>query len=191
MDALTALCTRTSAVKLVDPAPDAEKLEAVLQAGLRAPDHGRLRPWRFILVRNEARERLGDLLAEALAAREPAASAALIASERDKAFRAPLVIIVVAAVTENHKIPAIEQVVSAGAAAQNLLLAAHALGFGGMWRTGAAAYDERVKKGLGLKPGDSIVGFLYIGTHAAPPVTKRPDATGVVVEWQAPPQAGG
>ena len=120
MDALTALTTRSSAVRLVDPAPTGAALTAILAAGARAPDHGHLRPWKFVLVRGAARDKLGQLLAIALRAREPDAPEALVAKERARALRAPLIIAVVATVRAHPKIPAIEQVISAGAAAQNM-----------------------------------------------------------------------
>jgi nitroreductase len=183
MDALTALTTRSTAVRLVEPAPAGANLAAILAAGARAPDHGRLRPWKFVLVRGAARDKLGQLLVSALRARQPDAPEAVFAKERDRAQRAPLIVAVAAKVRAHPKIPAIEQIISAGAAAQNMLVAAHALGFGGMWKTGPAAYDGQVKAGLGLEPEDVIVGFLYFGTHAAPPPTKAADIAGLCVEW--------
>jgi nitroreductase len=183
MDALTALTTRVSPARLVDPAPQGATLDAILDAGLRAPDHGRLRPWKFLLIRGEARRRFGEVLASALLKREPASEEKFLQAEREKPLRAPLLIVVAAAVQASPKIPEIEQVVSAGAAAQNMLVAAHALGFGGFWRTGAPAYDANVKQALGLKANDTLVGILYIGTVGAAGPAKKPDPSGVVAEW--------
>jgi nitroreductase len=183
MDALAALTSRVSAVKLADPAPEGEALRAILDAGLRAPDHGRLRPFRFLLVRGAARTRFGELLAAALKRQQPDAPDALLAREREKAMRAPLIVVVAARVTASPKVPEIEQVVAAGAAAENMFVAAHALGFGVMWKTGAPAYDAEVKRALGLEAQDHIVAFLYLGTPAAPVPEKRPDPAGVVADW--------
>lgn len=186
MDALEALTTRRSAAQLVEPAPDDETLSTMLRAGMRAPDHGRLRPWRFIVLRGKARERLGSVMAETLKRREPDAPAPLLERERQKPLRAPLLLVVAAAVAEGHKIPVIEQILAAGAAAQNVMLAAHAMGYGAIWRTGAPAYDDEVKEALGLKKTDAIVGFLYIGSPAAlPPLPSAPDLAGFVRSWPA------
>jgi nitroreductase len=173
MDCLTALVTRASPVELRDPAPSGEALDGIISAALRAPDHGLLRPWRFILIRGAARDRFGQLLASSLGRREPASAKVLLEREQAKPLRAPLIIVVAATPKLNHKVPEIEQIVSAGAAAQNILVAAHALGFGGFWRTGAAAYDTTVKAGLGLRAEDVIVGFLYLGTVARPALPRR------------------
>lgn len=168
MDAMELLLTRSSAVKFCEPAPSEGDLEQMLKAAVRAPDHGRLRPWRFISIRGAGREALGDLFAAAAALANPAATPEALAREKDKALRAPLVILVIAklATQPNVKVPEIEQMLSAGAAAQNILLAAHALGFAAVWKTGAAAYDNHVKSGLGLSSNEYIVGILNIGTRA-------------------------
>jgi len=190
MDALEALTTRASPLQLTDPAPDSAAVNAMLRAAARAPDHGRLRPFRFVVIAGAARSRLGEVLAAALREREPGLPAAVLEKERSKPHRAPLMIVVAARVRDNKKIPAIEQIISAGAAAQNILVAAHALGFGGFWRTGPAAYDDRVKAALGLAASDSIVGFLYLGTPAVPaPPPPAADLAELVTEWSAPQQA--
>jgi len=187
MDAIEALTTRASPLQLADPAPDRDALNAMLRAAARAPDHGRLRPWRFLVITGAARSRLGDMLATALRAREPEAPEAAVEKERTKPLRAPLMIVVAARIRETRKIPAVEQIISAGAAAQNILVAAHALGFGGFWRTGPPAYDEQVKTALGLDASDSIVGFLYIGTPAvAAPPQPPADLAELVTEWTGP-----
>jgi nitroreductase len=183
MDAVTALTTRVSAVALGDPAPAGAALEAILTAGQRGPDHGRLRPFQFLLVRGEGRKRLGELWAESLRRRDPAAGAAVLDKEKGKALRAPLIIIAAARIQGSLKVPTIEQIIATGAAAQNILVATHALGFGGFWRTGPAAYDTEVKQALGLTAADSIVGYLYLGTHTAPPPPPKPISPGAVIEW--------
>jgi nitroreductase len=185
VDAIQALTTRKSAKRLVEPAPSDEHLAVVLRAASKAPDHGRMRPWRFIVIRGDARARLGDVLAAAAHARSPDMTEAGLAREREKVLRAPM-IIVMAATAEpvNPKIPLIERILSAGAAAQNLFVALHALGYGAMWKTGEPAYDPRVKKALGLADSDHIVGFMYAGTLAAPlGEVDVPDLGALVSEW--------
>ena len=184
---LTALIGRVSPLRLVEPAPANADLDQILAAGLRAPDHGRLRPWRFLLIRGDARHRFGDVLAESLKRRKQDLSESALQAEHDKALRAPLLIVVAAVVRGNTKVPEIEQIVSAGAAAQNMLVAAHALGLGGFWRTGDAAYDDHVKQAFGLNTNDEIVGFLYLGHIETPGRPKTPDPSGVVEEWTGLP----
>ena len=179
MQAIDVLLERRSAKALTDPAPDAGALELLLESAARAPDHGRLRPWRFIVIRGTARERLGELMADQLRRRQPAATAESLQRERQKALRAPLIVVVAAVCNAAAKIPPIEQILAAGAAAQNIMLAATALGFGAMWKTGDAAYDDTVKVALGLEAADAIVGFLYLGT--APAAAVPPPARG---QWQ-------
>ena len=191
LDAIEALTTRASPSGLVAPAPDAETLERMLRAAVRAPDHGRLRPWRFILVDGEARDALGQVLADALRHREPNVAEAALTKERAKPLRAPLIVVVAAKVREHRGVPAVEQIIAAGAAAQNLLVAAHALGFGAFWRTGAAAYDEHVKRALGLRAEDSIVGFVYLGTPSTSPAPlPAPDVASPVTRWTGPLDQG-
>jgi nitroreductase len=187
MDALSALSTRTSPVELGEPAPDDAAVETMLAAAVAAPDHGRLKPWRFIAVRGAALARLGEVMATALRAREPDAPEAAIAKERQKPLRAPLILVAAARPIASPKIPAVEQIVAVGAAAQNILLAAHALGFGAMWRTGAPAYDPAVKTALGLAATDEIVGFLYLGTaRKTPAIVGREAPRASFVEWSGP-----
>ena len=168
MDALTALQTRTAAPRLVAPAPNVAEMQEVLKAGLRAPDHGMLRPWRFLIVEGqEALAKLGELF---VAARAPD-SEEQKAKLRDAPLRAPMVIIAVATIGSTDKIPAVEQIMSAGAAVQNMSVALHALGYGSIWRTGGVCYDERVNLALGLAATDQIVAYLYVGT---PTFKERP-----------------
>ena len=166
MDALELLLNRTSALKLTEPGPNASELDQIFRSALRAPDHGRLRPWRFVVIPSDKRERYGELMSELLHLRTPDATPEMLAGERDKALRAPLIIIAAARVKDHPKIPEVEQVLSAGAAVQNIMLTAEAIGYGAMWRTGAPAYDARVKKMLGLDDTDVIAGIVYLGTRA-------------------------
>lgn len=186
MEAIEALTSRRSPAQFTDPAPDEATLAAILQAAMRAPDHGKLKPWRFLVLRGDARKRLGDVMAEAMKHREPEAPANMIEREREKPLRAPLIVVLAAALKEGHKIPVVEQLLAAGAAAQNVMLAAHALGFAAAWKTGASAYDNFVKEALGLAPSDAIVGFLYLGTAAAAPVALPPtELANFVRAWPA------
>jgi len=164
MDALTLLKTRTSPGQLVEPGPTPEQLNEILSAGASAPDHGRMQPWRFIIIAGESRMRFGAVMADSLRRREPTAPAGKIEAEAKKALRAPVIIVVAASVSDNPKVPAVEQIVAVGAATQNMMLAAHALGYGAFWRTGPVAYDEQVKQALGLAAEDAVVGILYLGS---------------------------
>ena len=174
MDAYEGLITRVSPIDIADPAPDEETVRKIVAAALRTPDHGRLRPWRFISIRGEGRQRLGDVFASALQRRDPKVTPELLERERQKPLRGPLLLVVVARIAGPSKIPTVEQILSAGAAAQNIMLASHALGFGAMWKTGEAAYDESVKEALGLEASEIIAGLLYIGTPKALPKSPAP-----------------
>lgn len=162
MDALDLLLQRRSASRLADPAPGGETLENILQAGLRAPDHGALQPWHFVMIAEEGRERFSELLVSA-AARDGADEKA-IEKAQNAPFRAPLIIAVIARCEEHPKVPEWEQVVSAGCAVMAMQMAAQAQGFNGIWRSGAWTEHEVVRQGLGCRAQDKIVGFLYLGT---------------------------
>ncbi len=166
MELLAAIDSRASARRLTPPGPSLEDLKRILEAAARAPDHGRLKPWRLIVVEGGQRARFAEAAALAKRARVAAFSDEQMAAERAKLLASPLLIAVGCVVLKDHKVPEIEQVIAAGAAAQNLFLAAHALGYGVMWKTGAAAYDPGVKSVLGLKPDDHIIGLMHLGTSA-------------------------
>jgi nitroreductase len=168
MDLLESIESRTSALKLGEPAPTREHIERIIQAGVRAPDHGRLRPWRFVVLETAAaRQKLGEAMAQMLVTRFPDSTPAQLDAERGKPMRAPTIIVVAAKITRG-KIPEIEQIGAVAAAVQNMFLAANALGYGAMWKTGAAAYNADVKAMLGLGPEDHIVALLYLGTTTTP-----------------------
>jgi nitroreductase len=174
MDLLAGIQSRTSPLKLTSPGPTEAHLQQILRAGTRAPDHGRLRPWRFLVVEGAAREKLGDAMANCLRARVPASPQEHLDAERNKAMRAPTIVVVGAKISKG-KIPEVEQVGAAHAAVQNMLLAAHALGYGAMWKTGAVAYDAGAKALVGLAPEDHIVGLVYLGTILTPgPLVEAP-----------------
>jgi nitroreductase len=184
MQALNALLQRRSAKTLTAPAPDVGALDLILASAAAAPDHGRLRPWRFIVIEADSLGRFGDLLAAHLRRQHPTTGEETLQRERQKAFRAPMILVVAAVCTAGGKIPVIEQVLSAAAAAQNVMLAAHALGFNSMWQTGGPAYDDEVKAALGLQAKDAIVGFMYLGTDASKPdTTPRPSWRDLVRHW--------
>jgi nitroreductase len=184
MDAIELLHTRYSALKLGEPAPSADAVRAMLESAARVPDHGRLLPWRLILIEGDARLNLGDAFAEALSRRNPLASEQALARERQKGLRAPLVIVVATQCDRTVKIPVIEQTLAAGCAAHSIMLAAFAQGLGAMWRTGDAAYDDTVKRALGIELDDFIVGFIYVGTDIGGPVTRpRRDVEAFSRHW--------
>ena len=185
MQAIDALLQRYSARSLTEPAPDEAALGLILESATRAADHGRMRPWRFIVIQNDARQAFGELLAEHLRRTKGSVSDEALERERRKAFRAPLIVVVAAILTPEGKIPPIEQLLCAGAAAQNMLQAAFVLGFNAMWKTGGPAYDEQVKAALGLESKDAIVGFLYVGTdEQGPGSLPRPDWRQFVQHWR-------
>lgn len=172
-----------SAKAMTEPGPSPEQLRTILAAGARAPDHGKLAPWRFILFEGAARARMGALLTESLAENE--ATEERRAMERGRFLRAPVVVGVVSRVREAIPIPEWEQVLSAGAVCQNMLVAAHAQGFVANWITEWCAYHPRVKEALGLKSGERIAGFIYIGTAAAPLEERvRPDLDSLITRFE-------
>ncbi|WP_158922870.1 nitroreductase [Acidisphaera sp. S103] len=184
MDALELMLSRESALKLESPGPSAEELNRIFDSAVRAPDHGRLRPWQFVVIDETHRAAFGALMADSLRRRDPTATDIELQRERDKAFRAPVIVAVAAKVRKGNKIPEIEQIASASAAAQTIMLAAPAIGYGAVWKTGAPAYDPVVKTALGLAEDDNIVGFLYIGTQVGgPSPIPRPEARDFVTAW--------
>ena len=159
------LLTRASTSRLVPPVPTGEALNQILRAALRAPDHGALRPWRFLVIEGAALGRLADLGAACLRRREPDATDADLDRAREKLTRAPMVVVLGGRIDPVHrKIPEVEQILSIGAAAMNLLNALHALGFAGKWVTGPNAYDPYFAEGLGFAPPERCFGMLMIGS---------------------------
>jgi nitroreductase len=166
MELFEALKSRNTAKAYGGTAPTREHLALALEAAVHAPDHGRLRPWRFMIIEGSQREKLGEILAASARRRVPGLSEGDLQRERGKALRAPMIIVVACRVVPGTKVPAIEQILAAGAAAQNLLLALHAQGYANAWKTGEAAYDPEVKTALGLAADDHIVAFVYAGGGA-------------------------
>lgn len=173
MDAITALHQRVSTPRLTSPAPTPEQLRVLFGAALRAADHGNMRPWRFLVIEGDGLVRLGELFARVAAAKNPD----IAQTELDRCHalpqRAPMIIVSIAKCQPNPKVPRIEQMISAGAATQNLLNAAFAIDVGAVWRTGDLAYDPEVKLALGLVEGEEILGFIYTGTPTVPPHAPR------------------
>jgi len=185
-DSLSRLLSRRSVPPrwLGEPGPSAADIETLLTAAARVPDHGKLVPWRFILIEGEARQRLGEVLAKAFQADNPDADAEKIAAERERFTKAPLVVAVVSRVVPHAKIPEWEQVLSAGAVCMNLLNAATALGYGASWLSGWAAFDRRVLDALGLAPHERIAGFVHIGTATEKPTDReRPNLSEIVARF--------
>ncbi|MFK3795382.1 nitroreductase family protein [Pseudomonas sp. NPDC088444] len=185
MEALDVLLNRVSVPRLIEPAPDAAQREILFGAALRAPDHGGLRPYRFLTVEGDARNRMGDLLAQALVESGGAADEKALEKARFGPLRAPLVVVVIAKLTDHYKVPKKEQVITAGCAAHGVLLAAYAMGVGAVWRTGELSYSPHVAKGLGLAADEEVVAFLYLGTPLNPPrEAAKPDVSEFVSAWQ-------
>lgn len=173
-----------SAKTMTGPGPGTEELETILAAASRVPDHGKLSPWRFILFEGEARTRMGEILSAALLQDDPQASSERLKAERERFMRAPVVIGVISRVREGIPIPEWEQMLSAGAVCQNIVITAHALGYVANWITEWCAYHPLVKEKLGLKPGERIAGFIYLGKSAVPLEDRpRPDVAKLITRF--------
>lgn len=187
MDALDNLLGRysTPAKQLTEPAPSDTELSTLFAAAVTAPDHCGLQPWRFIVIRGNARRRLGDVFVEAYKLRDSSANAAQLENYRLKPLRAPLIIAVVANIqTGNKKVPEQEQIISAAVAAQHIQLAARAMAYNSIWLTGINCHDLYVSSAMGLGFDEKLVGFIYIGTNkqaTLPP--ERPPVAQFVSEW--------
>lgn len=183
MDALENLHQRVSIPALQAPAPTSEQLDNMYRAALRAPDHGAIRPWRFLNVEGDARSRLGQLFAYAAVKKNPELTEEQLAKFHNMPMRAPMLVIAIAKTKQHPKVPHSEQLISAGCAVQNMLLAAYAQGLGAMWRTGDMAYDPTVMQGLSLEEGEEIVGYLYLGTPARERKVPQLDISKFVSDW--------
>lgn len=187
-DPLAALNQRlsTPARNLGEPGPTAEQLDQLLSAAIRVPDHSKLTPWRMLLVRGDARMRLGERLAEIHARIEPDISPSKLAKDRERYSFAPLIVVVIARIDEeNPKVPVQEQILSAGCVAYNLLIGAQAMGMAAQWLTGWAAYDPEAAALFGLAGNERVVAFVHIGTPREPmPERTRPLLADVASEWR-------
>lgn len=182
-ETLDLLRTRRSVAPhlLAEPAPHGAELDALLTIASRVPDHGRLFPWRFIVIEGEARHRVGAAIAAAYRADNPDADEARVATERDRLARAPLVVAVVSRAAPHVKIPEWEQLMSAGAVCMTLVTAANATGYSTSWLTEWFAFDRRVLDALGLDPQERIAGFVHIGTPTQAPVERARPALADIV----------
>ena len=184
--ALSLLQQRHSAParQLIEPAPDEATLQALLQAAIRVPDHGKLVPFRLIRLQGEAKLRCGEQLAALAIRHDPDMAEARREKERLRYTFAPLVIIVVARLDPHSKVPEIEQKLSAGCVAHNLLLGTFALGFGAQWLTGWSAYDRDAANVFGLTENEQVIGFVHIGTTRMDiPERHRPQLADVLSTW--------
>lgn len=176
------------AAELVDPAPSDEEIEQIMQAAMSAPDHGELKPYRFLVIQGQARHELSQVFEQAVRSRNPQADQPTIDKQKNKPLRSPMIIVVIACLTEIPKIPEIEQLLSAGCAAQHIQLACRAMGYGSVWLTGDNAYDIHVYQALGLDMNERIIGFIYTGTPTD--TTQRPklrsSANDKIGHWQRP-----
>ena len=168
MEALELLLNRRSIARLSAPAPEGEALENIIKAGLRAPDHAGLTPWKFVISQGERLQKLSDILVNA--AKSENKEDVIVEKLKNAPFRAPMVITVIAKVKEHAKVPALEQYLSAGCAVQAMQMAACAQGFQGYWRSGEWMFHPEVHKAFGLEGDDEIVGFLYLGTPGCTPM---------------------
>lgn len=186
---LELLLARRSVVanKLGAPGPNSGQLQQMLTVAARVPDHKKLNPWRFIVFQDDARRKFGEILAEVYAAGDDDPSLVRRETEARRFLRAPVVIAVVSHIIEGTVVPEWEQILSAGAACQNLLIAANASGFSGQWITEWYAYDSQIRIALGLRDNERVAGFIYIGTAREQPVERdRPKLEDIVTFWQAP-----
>lgn len=181
---LLALRRSTSADLMTAPGPNDDELDAILEIAARVPDHRRVFPFRFIILRGEGRQRAGDILAQRFAETTPDAGGERVEAERKRFLRAPVVVLVVARIDPNHKTPVWEQELTNGAVCLNLLLAASAYGYGANWITEWYSYDMEVLSSLGLAPDEKASGFVYIGSASEPPRERqRPNLTELVSEF--------
>lgn len=162
MQASELLLTRQSYNKLVEPAPTHSELELILNSAMAVPDHGSLMPWQFIVFQEKARNDLGEIFAEA--AEIDKADEVKIHKAVNMPLRAPLIIAVIAKIKPDCKIPAQEQLITAGCCVHSMQMMAVSLGYQGIWRSGEYAYHPHVHKQLKLESQDEIVGFLYLGS---------------------------
>ncbi|KAF1009639.1 MAG: putative NAD(P)H nitroreductase YdjA [Luteibacter sp.] len=170
--------------QLTEPAPDDAQLRRLIDAAIRVPDHGKLDPFRIRILRGDAKREFGRRLARRAVEANPDLSDAKRDKERNRYEHAPLVLVVTAKIDGDSKVPELEQQITAGCVAYNLMLGVQALDFGAQWLTGWAAYDREVAKLLDMKKSEHVVGFLHIGTPSmVAPERERPRYDDIVSEW--------
>jgi nitroreductase len=173
------------ALRLREPGPSPAQIDTAIDVALRAPDHGALKPWRFVLIHGAARGRLSELFVRRMQQRDPTTPPGKIDKARNMPLSAPLVIAVGAQLRRDHKVPEHEQLLSVGAAVMNLLNAFHAQGFGAIWLTGGNAYDPEVAAALGFDAQERCLGFVYVGSVSPPDngLPERPERARFVRDW--------
>lgn len=172
---------------MTEPGPTEAELDQILRAGLRVPDHGRLWPWRIQVIDKRAQARLGDMCATRFATLHPDTTPEAVEAERRRPSRAPLLLVVTSRIDAEASIPVIEQQLSGGALCQNLLNGAHALGYVAQWLTEWPIYDEEVSAALGHASGDTMIGWVHIGSTSEPPAERaRATINDVVTHWRRP-----
>jgi len=175
-----------SAKAMKGPGPSADQIRTLIACASRVPDHGKLTPWRFVIFEGEARAEFGEVLVRALKTTEPDASEERIKQEQGRFLRAPAVIAVISRVREGIPIPEWEQTLSAGAACQTLCITAHAMGFVANWITEWYAYHPVVREALGMKSGERVAGYIYLGHPAAELIDRpRPELSAIVTHWSS------
>ncbi len=182
---LSLLATRRSGRprEMIAPGPDAVQLDAILAIAARTPDHGKINPWRFVIVPDSARSALATLITTAYRAERPDAARLEIDTLEAFATQAPALVVVLSSPNPERKIPIWEQELSVGAACMNLLHAAHAHGFVGGWLTGWAAYSDVVRDAFGAAP-ERIAGFIFIGSPSRDLEERpRPEPDSVISTW--------
>lgn len=178
--------------QLGPPGPDDATLLRMLRSAVRVPDHGKRVPFRFLRIHGDARDALGQRLAQRSRERDPHASEAVVEKDRHRFDHAPLIVTVIARLGPDEKIPVQERLLTAGCVCFALLQAAQAFGYGAQWLTGWAAYDLEIRRSLGLGEDETIVGFVHIGTAALEaPERERPDPAGLLSDWVPPMDAPG
>lgn len=174
--ALMALRRSTKIAHFVEPGPIGEEIDALIRVATRVPDHGKLGPWRFVIMERDGRARAGDAIADVIA-NDKGVDEVRLTAARNQFQRAPAVIMVISTAAPHPKIPEWEQQLSAGAVCMSLLIAAHALGYAGCWLTEWPAYDARVRAALGVADHERVAGFVYLGTAREQPTERvRADA---------------
>jgi nitroreductase len=173
------------ALKLREPGPSAAQIEAAIDAALSAPDHGALRPWRFVLIQGAARARLAALFVRRMLERDPATAPAKLEKAGRMPLAAPLVIAVGARILTQHKVPEVEQLLASGAGVMNLLNVFHAQGFGAIWLTGGNAYDAQIAQALQFAADERCLGFVYVGSSedASSALPRQIERSGAVRHW--------
>ncbi|MFO1121210.1 MAG: nitroreductase [Hyphomicrobiales bacterium] len=173
-----------SAKAMGEPGPSAAQLAEILECAVRVPDHGKLNPWRFVIFEGDARKRFGATLRKRWQALNPDHGEATLGFVENMLMRAPVVVAVVSTAAEHPKIPVWEQVLSAGAVCQTMLLAATALGIGCQWNTDWIAYDADIARVMGLASNEKIAGLIYLGTPTAPLEDRpRPEPSSLTTRW--------